>query len=247
MASRTRASLMPRSRSWCSIMLWRWAVQAASGLPLPFIAVHFTQLFFALAEVDVKAEDSILVAHRDNRKVAIDVVLHLNYLLRLRLRHIGQVGQRNVVVDLLLNRHSRAGVVFRTSRLRIDLNAAHTENLLHPAAGRRAERLVQYHGGRRVYLALPGGVNGLLARSAKGQQRDNVGTGQGRIRTVRHIKMLERAVKANGNFVVANTGRHLQIDYRLDDQGIAESYVTPLQMIFCAVKRDIALGNVDAP
>ena len=82
-------------------------------------------LLLALPQANVHAHDSILVPDRDNRYVPGDVIFGLNNLLR-GLRNIGDVGECQVVGDLLLDGHpSTAGVVLGSTRLRVNFYSAY--------------------------------------------------------------------------------------------------------------------------
>src|SRR3974390_118309 len=81
------------------------------------------ELLLPLPYQQVEADYAIFVADALNRVFRVDVVLELNNLLR-RLRQVGDVGQRDVVGDLLLNGESRTGIIVSPSYRGIDANGA---------------------------------------------------------------------------------------------------------------------------
>lgn len=93
------------------------------------------QLFFAAAYSNVEADYSVLVTDSDHGNIASDVVFHLDNLLR-RLRHVGAVGQGQIVGNLLLDRdlRSTSRVGFSAQPLGVDLDPASTKQTLDPVA-----------------------------------------------------------------------------------------------------------------
>src|SRR5260221_13495344 len=96
----------------------------------------------ALADMNVKADDSVLIAHGHHGDIFINVVFQLDHSLR-RLREAGDVGESDVVVDLLLDGDPRAGVIFRADELWIDLDAAGAGKPLHAVTEGRIQGLTQ--------------------------------------------------------------------------------------------------------
>src|ERR1035437_9589896 len=165
MASSTRSSLTPRARSWESTMLSRKfenvvvspeAVMRSFGnLPVRTI------LFLALSNADIEAHHAVLIARAHHRNIAIDVVFALNDLLR-TLRNVGAVSERDIIGELLLDgdlRTPRRGIGFRSQPLRIDLDPADSEKLLHAAAHSRIDRLADDQ------------VGGLVGEHARSEER----------------------------------------------------------------------------
>src|ERR1700722_17945136 len=125
------------------------AVSAGGGILIlrmpvsPKVRPAVTILFLAAADEHIKADHAVLIASADRRNVPREEILSLDALLR-TLRDVGAVGQRDVVGKLLLDGDlgtARRGVGFRSQTLRIDLDPAHSENLLQPAAHGRIDRL----------------------------------------------------------------------------------------------------------
>src|SRR5215472_10925062 len=94
------------------------------------------------SDMNIKPQHAVLVAHGHDGDVLINVVLHLDHGLR-GLGEIGDIGESDVVVDLLFDRDPRDRVVLLPDELGIDL---------HPAASGPEEPL---------YPAIDGGVQGL--------------------------------------------------------------------------------------
>src|SRR6266478_7085414 len=82
----------------------------------------------------VETDHSVLVAQRHDRNVPGYVVLHLDDLL-VRNGNVGAVGQGEIARDLLLDCDLRTAnhVGFTGQSLRIDLDAARSEQALQPA------------------------------------------------------------------------------------------------------------------
>src|ERR1019366_308555 len=102
-----------------------------------------TILFLALSNADIEAHHAVLIARAHHRNIAIDVVFALNDLLR-TLRNVGAVSERDIIGELLLDgdlRTPRRGIGFRSQPLRIDLDPADSEKLLHAAAHSGIDRL----------------------------------------------------------------------------------------------------------
>src|SRR5438094_803467 len=93
-------------------------------------------LTLALAQAQVNCHHAVLVANADQRNIAVDVDLHLDHLLG-RLRQVRDVGESDLIRNLLLHSKARIGIVLGAAGLGIDLDAAHSENPLQPAAHRR--------------------------------------------------------------------------------------------------------------
>ena len=91
---------------------------------------------------NIKTDHAVLVAQSDDRHVPGQVVLDLDDLLR-GLRDVGCIGERQVVLDLLLNGDGWTclrGRGLSRQALRIDLDAADAEQLLYPVADCGVER-----------------------------------------------------------------------------------------------------------
>src|SRR5205823_1695565 len=80
----------------------------------------------ALFDFDVDAEGAILVAQAHDGYVAIYVVFHLNDLLLCR-THIGNISNREIAGDLLLDRDARRRVLFRTGRPKFGQSRVHAK------------------------------------------------------------------------------------------------------------------------
>src|SRR6478672_2668301 len=104
------------------------------------IAIHAS--LFVPAYVDVKAQHPVLVTHRYDRDVLINIVFHLNHRLS-GLREAGDVSKSNVIADLLFNRHARAGIVFRADKLWINFYPARAKKPLYAVTEGGIERFAQ--------------------------------------------------------------------------------------------------------
>src|SRR5579884_377386 len=97
---------------------------------------------FSAPNTHVEAEHTELIAHRDNRDIAVDVVLHLDDLL-LRLGHVRDVRDSHVVGNLLLDGDARAGIADGCRDFWRNLHPADAEQPLHPVAQGGIQRLAQ--------------------------------------------------------------------------------------------------------
>src|SRR5579872_6251671 len=136
---------MPRARN-CDSTMRSCRREKAAVSPEEFMGKNLFQtiLFLALSNADIKADYAVLIARAHHRNITIHVVFALNDLLR-TLRDVGAVGERKVIGELLFDgdlRASRCGIGFRSQPLRIDLDAADSKELLHAAADRGVNRLI---------------------------------------------------------------------------------------------------------
>src|SRR3954453_9159321 len=94
-------------------------------------------LALALLPLYVEADHAILVTHCHDGEIAVDVELRLDDLLR-RLRRVGDVGERHLVRNLLLDGDAESAAIRQSPVLllavRIDLDTAHPKQFLNPAA-----------------------------------------------------------------------------------------------------------------
>jgi hypothetical protein len=114
----------------------------ASGTCLP--TFYFGALFLATADPQVEADHPVLVPGTHHGNVAGEKILTLNDLLR-TLRDIGAIGKGKVVGEFLFNRNlgtPASWIGFRGQSLRVDLDPAHSKELLHAVVDGRVERLV---------------------------------------------------------------------------------------------------------
>ena len=122
------------------------------------VFVHFLA---SLANMDVKTQHAVLVPHGHDGNVLINVVFHLNHRLS-GLGQAGDVGECDIVVDLLFNGDARAGVVFRAYKLRINLDPAGAKEPLHAVTERGIQRLTQDGvGSRRGIICAGAGCEAL--------------------------------------------------------------------------------------
>ena len=87
----------------------------------------------------------------------------------------------------------------------------------------------------------------LLFGPAEGQQSDDVLAGERRVGAIGSIQPLQGAVQADGDVVIADPGRGLDIEHRVNAYRVGEGNIAALQMILGSRQLDVALGNVDAP
>jgi hypothetical protein len=95
-----------------------------------------TILFLATPDEHIKTDHPILIARAHGGYIAGEEVFALDDLLR-TLGDVGAVGERHVVGKLLLDRDLRAArrrVGLGGQSLRINLDPAHSEDFLQPAA-----------------------------------------------------------------------------------------------------------------
>src|SRR5438270_123473 len=244
MAASTRSSWMPRWRS-CRSTMEKRSVENGSA-PLPLI-----RSLFAPPDVHIKSQHAVLVSHSYDGDILINVVFHLDHRLR-RLREAGDVSKGDVVVDLLFNGHARAWVIFRADELRIDGHtAAAGKEPLHPVTESRIQGFAKNRIGSRGCVGalsrLGRAIEGLIARSPKGQQGDDVTVGERRIGTIRHAESFSTgslAMQANSDIIALDPGRHIKVYDRLDTERIAEGNVATLQAVLGPFKVDITFGNV---
>jgi len=83
----------------------------------------------AMPELELQAENPILVSHTNDRNIFIEGQLELNHLI-LRGRGVRNVGQGEITRDLLFYRDSRARSKSRLTDVGVDLDAADAEELL---------------------------------------------------------------------------------------------------------------------
>lgn len=95
--------------------------------------------------MDVKPKHAVLIPYRYDGHILIDVVFHLHHRLGL-LRDAGDVRERHILVDLLLDGDARGRVVARklADIERIDFYAAGAEQPLHAITERGIECLPEY-------------------------------------------------------------------------------------------------------
>src|SRR3954465_15405093 len=143
---------MPRAFSWRSIMSWRGSIRkdkvtgkrgsgTERGNTRNFrhrgsncsLQVYTAFLSFPLSYTQINGKYAGVVADRDERDVLIDVVFHLDYFLSV-LPEIGQIRNREIIGNLLLDRQTRIGIAFGSPQIRIDFYAANPKQLLYPAA-----------------------------------------------------------------------------------------------------------------
>jgi hypothetical protein len=79
-----------------------------------------------LLKVKVQPELAVLLAQRYRRPVPAQRPLHAHYL-RVGLRHVGDVSERDVARYLLLQREARLRIVFHAADGRVDAQVAHAE------------------------------------------------------------------------------------------------------------------------
>ena len=112
-----------------------WIADRKRGAtPAETVALHFARschtsiLFFALTDLYVEADHSVLVTGAEDRDVFANVVLALDNLLR-SLRHVLTVSKCEVVRDLLLDGDlgTASGVGFGVEPLRVDFYFADAE------------------------------------------------------------------------------------------------------------------------
>src|SRR6266478_2088812 len=208
-------------------------------------------LLFALANFYVEADDSVLVACTDDRDVPANVVLALNDLLR-GLGNVLAVSKGEQVGELLFDGHLGAagGVGLGVQPLRIDLDAADSEQPLDAVADGGVERFTENEVGSGL---AEGGVarlrqlRRLLTSLTHGEKRDDVGFGQGRIGAVFHAERLAGiAVDADGDVVVAHAGGGLQVEHGLDADRALEHDFTALQTVLRAVEVDLAFEDFNS-
>src|SRR5258708_14475469 len=174
MAASTRSSKMPRLRSCSSTIARRCAAKGFSDDP----SIDLLLSFF---DAQIEAQYTVLVAHRHDGNAASHADFRLNDLLLGRWRQVSDVGEGDVVFDLLLDRDPGAeDVVGAADLLRVDLHASHAEQFLHPAVGTGGQGLAQNGVGGGQRLAGLVVVKVLLAGGAKGQQGGDVSPGQPR-------------------------------------------------------------------
>src|ERR1700757_4800617 len=136
-------------------------------------------LFLAAPDTHIEADHAVLIARAHNRNAPVDEILAFNNLFR-ALRDVGAVGESKVVCELLLDRDlrpARRGVGFGGQSLRIDLDPAYPKQLLHPAADRGIDGLIDdeiggligKQGLTRLLLQLFGFPRGMAQR----QQRND--------------------------------------------------------------------------
>src|ERR1700678_2013431 len=102
-------------------------------------------LFHTMADAQVEADDAVLIAGTNDGKVAIEIILALNNLLR-ALRDVGGIGYGYVVSKFLLDTDLRPvadGVGFAGKSLRVDLDVAGAEQALQPAADGSVQSLTE--------------------------------------------------------------------------------------------------------
>src|SRR5215472_4501973 len=210
-------------------------------------------LFLAASQFHVEADYPVLVTSTHNRKIAVDIVLGLNNLLR-ALRYVGAVGQREVVGELLLNRDLRTagrGVGLRRQTLRINLNPADSKQFLQAIADSGIKRLVDDEVRRLIIEQRLTGLLlqlfGLFTGSSQSPQRDDVRFRERRLRPVIDVKPVRRSSNRQIEIVIANVRRGLQVDLRLDRNRICKRDVAPLQTELNSVERRVPFQNVGAP
>src|ERR1039458_6312952 len=209
-------------------------------------------LFLAAPNADIETDHAVLIARAHNRNIAVDVILALNNLLR-TLRNVGAVGESNVFGGLLLDgdlRAPRRGIRFGGQALRIDLDPADPEEFLHAAAHGRVDGLADDEIGgligktslARLLLQLLR----LLAGATQSQQGDDVRLGQRRLRTIVHIQAIGCPRNGDVEIVVANVSGRLQVDLRLNRDGIGKRNIAALQAELDSVEGGVAFQNVGA-
>jgi len=102
-------------------------------------------LFLPAADADVEADDAVLIACTDDGKVAIEIVLALDDLLR-TLRDVGGVGEGDIVGEFLFDGDLRGvadRIGFGDEALRINFDVAGSEQSLESAADRAVQRLAE--------------------------------------------------------------------------------------------------------
>src|SRR6476646_182602 len=160
-----------------------------------------------MPDMNIKAQHAVLVPYTYDGDILIDVVFYLNNRFSGLSQACG-VGHGNVVADLLLQSNSRAGVVGRAYIQRINLDAAGAKEPLDTVTHRGIDGLAKNGVGSRVVFAscgLPRVVNVLATRAAKGQQRDDVGVGERRIRAIGHAHAFPpdgTPVKPDGHVII---------------------------------------------
>jgi hypothetical protein len=100
----------------------------------------------------VEADNTVLVARAYDRKVAIEIVLALDDLLR-ALRDIGGIGEGDVIGEFLLDGDLWAvtdGIGFGDESLGINLDIAGAEQPLEPAGHGTVQSLAQDKSGRLI-------------------------------------------------------------------------------------------------
>src|SRR4051812_8541894 len=228
-------------------------LQLDHGNPLIGKGVLHELLPLALLPLYVEAHHSVLVTNCHDGEIAVDVELRLDDLLR-RLRGIGDVGERHLIGNLLLDGDAEAAAVRDAEILLlavgIDFDAAHAEQLLHPAAQggiqRPAEDRIRRVGvNNRLLIGLL--QHSFFACASESKQRDDVGGRQRRIGAVRHGEFIDRPMEADGDVVIADARRRFQIEYRLDTDRIRKENVAAIECVLRPVQEDVAFNDVDAP
>jgi hypothetical protein len=186
---------------------------------------------------EVEADYAVLIAGADDGKVAIDIVLALDDLLR-TLRDIGGVGEGNVVGELLLDgdlRTAGGGIGFGSEALRIDFDIAGAEQALEAAAGSVIDGLVKDEIGgligKNALAGLPLELRGFIAGAAESEQGDDVGFRQRRFGAVVDVEtVIGRAGDGDVEIVIADVSGRLEIELGFDGHWIGEGDIAALEV-----------------
>src|SRR5579883_1122382 len=132
---------MPRFLSWiCTISL-----RCRSSSLSKSVGISLERMLLpALPNFYVERYDAVQVPAADNGNVTVDVVLHLDCLLRIcGLREAGDVRDRNLLRDLLFDCDLSCRVRRCCRVIWRDLDSAHSEQLLYTISNRGIQRLAQ--------------------------------------------------------------------------------------------------------
>ena len=127
-------------------------------------------------EFDVEAVGAVDVAQEDDRKIAFDVVFHLDELLLIG-SGVGRVRDGEIARDLLLDGDARGCVRFgrRPRQERVHAEVADAEKMFDASAESAGDRFGEQSGGTVVLPRSRGRAQGtFLARAANREQRNNV-------------------------------------------------------------------------
>src|SRR5271165_139002 len=190
--SRRSSTSRTPSRMLCSTLSFPWTFRN-----------RITHLLKTLVVLNVDAERPVFIAQRYGGPFSAEVPLHPNNLL-IGDRKICDVGDRDVGRYLLLHRQPGLRNDGDVGELRIDLDMADSEEFLQTpgvggdglrekriAAGSEETAVDVIHGLRRGQRTCGGGS------AAHGQQRDDVGSLERRIGTVREVQFVDRAREAD--------------------------------------------------
>src|ERR1700691_3524999 len=201
-----------------------------------------------LHELDVQAVSAVDIPQKHNRKIALHVILHLNQLLLVRSR-IRRIRHSKIPRDLLLNRHARRSVRFRSrpSQERINPKMADPKKMLDAPAHSARNRLRKQRRRPVVRSRRSRTQRALLPSAPQRQQSNNVRIRQRRIRAVPQRKLAGPPRKIDRHQILADRGSRLNVQFRIQLKRVREINVAPRQSERISAKRHLPAQQVNMP